>query len=40
MKIHRAYEFRLYPNKEQEMLIHKMYYIGVRELKCSKCDLE
>ncbi len=25
MKIHRAYEFRLYPNKEQEMLIHKTF---------------
>ena len=25
MKIHRAYEFRLYPNKEQEVLIHKTF---------------
>ncbi len=25
MKIHRTYEFRLYPNKEQEMLIHKTF---------------
>ena len=25
MKIHRAYEFRLYPNKIQEMLIHKTF---------------
>ena len=25
MKIHRAYQFRLYPTKEQEMLIHKTF---------------
>ena len=25
MKIHRAYQFRLYPNKEQEMLIYKTF---------------
>ena len=25
MKIHKAYKFRLYPDKEQIVLIHKMF---------------
>ena len=25
MKIHRAYQFRLYPTKEQEVIIHKTF---------------